>query len=151
MQFSLLSYNISCIEWRFDSSVWLPACIYVVAYYIYTLSKRTADCDVIVNIHGLSLRNVQPIWCDVASVKLNELIITLVVQRNGRIHWARHHRIGVYKDLSINEKGESRWNWICVQNYMSVENVDWNCQLRYYISYDTVELLISTLHWKFTV
>ena len=112
---------------------------------VYTSLPTTSDCDVIVNIHELSLRNGQPIWCDVASVKLNELIITLVVQmgvsiEHDTIEW-EYIKISWYMKRERAVETEFVYRTICLLRTL-IETVI----LRYYISYDTVELLISTLH-----
>ena len=114
---------LSCIEWRFYSSFGRPANIR--RYILHLRSTlRTADCDVIVNIHGLTWRNILPIESDVASSKLKVLITTLVVWRNGRSHWARHIKFG-YITILLSTKGREPLILFWEQNYMYVEFIDW--------------------------
>ena len=129
MKFSLLSDNTRvAFEWWFYSS-----CGRYILHLRSTL--RTADCDVIVNLHGLTWRNILPIESDIASSKLNVLITTLVVWQNGRSHWPRHIEFGYITVLLIKGRKplilESRT--ICLLS-SSTENFE---LLNTNISYDT--------------
>jgi len=74
-----------------DSSKVLVASLYKRRQLIHLSSwTRSADCDVIINIHELWWRDIEPIWSDVIYANLNDRIITLVLEENGRIRWVRH-------------------------------------------------------------